>query len=78
MIDDEDIKKYGRRIVKLNIQYYEVYFFRDILKEFIGSCIELYDDGPVGIAKNNIYFATFRTIEDADTFRKCFPLRIKE
>lgn len=80
MVDDEDIKIYGRRIVQLNIKIYEFYNFKKILEEFPGSSIELYDNGLPELHNEieNVYFASFRTINDADKFRELFPNRIIE
>ena len=80
MIDDEDIKIYGKRIFQLNIKVYELYNFRNNIKQFNGASIELYDNGLPELQNEieNIYFATFRTIEDANKFKELFADRITE
>ena len=80
MIDDEDIKIYKNRIFQLNIKSYELYDFRRSIKQFVGASVELYDNGLPELHNeiDNIYFATFRTIEDARKFKELFVSRIVE
>jgi len=73
VLDDEDIIRYSSlgRILQLSINNYGVYAVNQLLLEFEGSGVLLYDDGfpPNYDNSTNIYFAVFRTAEDALLFK---------